>query len=554
MPQSAGAASNAAGVGQVSCEEKNNNPGSVVSSPRLWPGSDFKLDRFQAGSVYLWACGERDQDDGEAPVTVPEAVAAWVILLTQAICYAGLWYVGGNKFTESDTSSETVDYSILAIAVSMYLLLSIAVADLCGGCALVVEGRGSGDEFVWFTGRRLFGVFLVVTFLTLIGASVRVLFFSSEDNVNLVIGAAAVLFIADVDEKAHTVLKNFSGKWRLFWVLEVIGMSFVLATFSVKATGNDSRVGGSESDRTGCAAWTDGDDCEIFTWPYIFLELPLTVTVCALLITSEVSEPISPILVRRFRDRPWQWSMFSLLALCWVSMPYFWWWTTTSTLFIFLLVLVVVVVVVALVIACRSFRELYRAFTRGAERFSATYKRRRFYLFWAGIVVRLLWVALDAISFSLSDNDEDDDQRVFSDSVYSSAVNAITILDTLVLLAIYSWWICGMGLISEGPSRDIAMDPPVQPMLFGWGLYYGVLIVLAIVSISIEYPSGFAGTMVFFAEWLVYRCWVIMIGTWVWRAEGTKDVAYWIAASGLVRVMGFCVAAWVDAWKASALT
>ncbi|CAM9409930.1 unnamed protein product [Ectocarpus sp. 8 AP-2014] len=157
-----------------------------------------------------------------------------------------------------------------------------------------------------------------------IGASVRVLFFSSEDNVNLVIGAAAVLFIADVDEKAHTVLKSFSGKWRLYWVLEVIGMSFVLATFSVKATGNDGRVAGRESDRAACAAWTDGDDCDIFTWPYIFLELPLTVTVCMLLITSEVSEPISPILVRRFHDRPWQWSMFSLLALCWVSMPYFW--------------------------------------------------------------------------------------------------------------------------------------------------------------------------------------------------------------------------------------
>ncbi|CAM9609519.1 unnamed protein product [Ectocarpus sp. 4 AP-2014] len=57
----------------------------------------------------------------------------------------------------------------------MYLLLSIAVANLCGGFALVVEGRGSGDEFVWFTGRRLIGVFLVVTFLTLIGASVGVL-------------------------------------------------------------------------------------------------------------------------------------------------------------------------------------------------------------------------------------------------------------------------------------------------------------------------------------------------------------------------------------------
>ncbi|CAM9472428.1 unnamed protein product, partial [Ectocarpus sp. 8 AP-2014] len=217
-------------------------------------------------------------------------------------------------------------------------------------------------------------------------------------------------------------------------------MIFVLATFSVKATGNDGRVAGRESDSAACAAWTNGDDCDIFTWPYIFLELPLTVTVCVLLITSEVSEPISPILVRRFQDRSWRWSMLSLLALYWVSMPYFWRWTIDSAL-----VIILFVVVVALVIACRSFRELYRAFTRGAGRFSATDKRRRSYLFWAGMVVQLLWVALDAISFSLSGDDEDDDPRVFADSVYSPAVNAIIILDTLVLLAIYSWWICGMG-------------------------------------------------------------------------------------------------------------
>lgn len=79
----------------------------------------------------------------------------------------------------------------------MYLLLSIAAADLCGGWALILEGRGS-DDFVWLTPRRIFGVFLLGTFFALVGASIRVLFYSSVENVELVLGAAAVLFIADV--------------------------------------------------------------------------------------------------------------------------------------------------------------------------------------------------------------------------------------------------------------------------------------------------------------------------------------------------------------------
>lgn len=88
------------------------------------------------------------------------------------------------------------DYSILAIAGAMYLLLSIAAADLWAGCALFVEGRGSGGN--WFWRRKAFGVCLVGTFMALIGASIRVLFYSSYEDVEWVLGAAAVLFIADV--------------------------------------------------------------------------------------------------------------------------------------------------------------------------------------------------------------------------------------------------------------------------------------------------------------------------------------------------------------------
>ena len=86
----------------------------------------------------------------------------------------------------------------MAISVAMYLLVSIVAADLWGGLALVLEGRGSSEGFTWLTARRVYGACLLTTFGALVGASTRVLFYSSFENVDWVLGAAAVLFIADV--------------------------------------------------------------------------------------------------------------------------------------------------------------------------------------------------------------------------------------------------------------------------------------------------------------------------------------------------------------------
>lgn len=126
---------------------------------------------------------------------------------TQLLCYLQLWVVSGDRpssdgpFSSGDQSlyfdDDSPDYSISAMAVAMYLMLSIAAADLWGGLALVLEGRGSGN-FILFSGRRCFGACLLITFGMLVGASTRVLFYSSLENVDWVLGAAAVLFIADV--------------------------------------------------------------------------------------------------------------------------------------------------------------------------------------------------------------------------------------------------------------------------------------------------------------------------------------------------------------------
>ena len=115
------------------------------------------------------------------------------------MCYAGLCYVSGNRPSTADVATsaqESPDFSILAIAGAMFLLLFIAAADLWAGVALCIEGRGSGGG--WFWQRKAFGVLLLGTFVALVGSSVRVLFYSSFENFELVIGAAAVLFIADV--------------------------------------------------------------------------------------------------------------------------------------------------------------------------------------------------------------------------------------------------------------------------------------------------------------------------------------------------------------------
>lgn len=148
------------------------------------------------------------------------------------MCYAGLWYASGNQpdqhILENERSSETTGgYSILAITGAMYLILSIAAADVWCGCALIAEGRDSG--FVLFTRRRLFGVLLLATFLALVGASIRVLFYSANEDVQLVIGAAAVLFITDVvrSNMKHTKTSRAFNICSLFRTMFIVSLGLI---------------------------------------------------------------------------------------------------------------------------------------------------------------------------------------------------------------------------------------------------------------------------------------------------------------------------------------
>eukprot|EP00904_Undaria_pinnatifida_P000663 jgi/Undpi1/10598/HiC_scaffold_29.g13048.m1 len=152
-----------------------------------WPGHDFELKEYLPGSVYLWACGEKGLGQDQAP-SASDAVVAWAVLLVQIAGYTVLlWAVNGSEKQEGG-------YTVVSVTVAMYLNISIASPDLWASFALIKANRGC----------RAFGIALLVSFVMLFASSTRVLFRTSGDNVDLIIGAVAVLFIADMVSLAIT--------------------------------------------------------------------------------------------------------------------------------------------------------------------------------------------------------------------------------------------------------------------------------------------------------------------------------------------------------------
>lgn len=123
------------------------------------------------------------------------------------------------------------------------------------------------------------------------------------------------------------VLKNVTGKWRLFWVLEVIGLSFLLAVLSIKVTGNATSVGRKErSDRSdNYCSW---GNCSIYAWYFIIHVHPIAVTVCAMLATLFVATFNLPSGISRdgrLRRAPVSpgWVAFTYLVLLWLGVGLF---------------------------------------------------------------------------------------------------------------------------------------------------------------------------------------------------------------------------------------
>ncbi|CAM9233313.1 unnamed protein product [Discosporangium mesarthrocarpum] len=238
-----------AGVDEIRSlfQEQHDQLGDIhskIQAERSWwigqrepSGEDDVLNHIR-DSVYWWAVVK---DPSMAPT---DPLIAWVILLVQTSIYVLIILVGiqgGNSDAECEKSYITLHVllALCSCGVTMLLVLSFSATDLV---TIFYLFRYPGD--LPFR-RCAFAILLTVSLACLLAASVVV--FRNLDGIELVLGAVAVLFIADVDEKAMTALSQMPPEWRLFSVLETIGLSLVgaviYASFAETQTACTARGG-----------------------------------------------------------------------------------------------------------------------------------------------------------------------------------------------------------------------------------------------------------------------------------------------------------------------
>lgn len=309
------------------------------------------------------------------------------------------------------------------------------------------------------------------------------------------------------------VLKNVRGEWRLFWVFEVIGLSFGLAVLVVKVTGNDGAVDGQEEEHR-CTLESSGTGCWIYDWSFILHLHPTAVTVCALLLTSAISRP------RSFFGR------------C----PH-----SRFTLFLFLWVLKGIVSAVmgdayafgsvvsgfcAVVYVCRNRRAVELALASANRRLRVVDRRRRTILFGAGVVVYAGIFLL--LTFR-------------SRTVQNLAWDVVGALDGCMSLLIHAWLVFGMGSanlrsiehqLPHAPNQS-ARIPCMVPILLGW--VCGELLCTA-EKIWMLVPLN----------QLFFLTGSLVLGTCLWGGVAEKmTVALWAAATVLRDVVMNCAVTWV---------
>lgn len=359
------------------------------------------------------------------------------------------------------------------------------------------------------------------------------------------------------------VLSNFRGQWRLFWVLEVIGLSFGLALLAVKATGNDGNVDGdNKSDFCNSVFWTSAG-CSIYSWTFVFMTHPVAATVVSLMLTSWLSRPHPHKIVRKFSPGG-EWFWFSCLLLCRTSLAYLEQimpkvlheYLNIPPLNILVNLPVVTYprtilgICTALYAAChlQELKELDYGCCLGVK---AVFWRRCLYIL---MVVDLVFgVALETVSyFSDADAGQGPLFNVFGVFVAFSA---------LLYTGFYAWLVFGMGLAGI-PSdddkpfhQDMKPAPLTRSMLLGWGLSAGLSAGSEWAYMFANYfavPWGISTTLIG-VGWLLCR---MLVGSWLWSCKSLKIrcIAYWVAVAWIEQVVVDCVGGWVRARVESTVT
>lgn len=365
---------------------------------------------------------------------------------------------------------------------------------------------------------------------------------------------AVAAFTAAQDEKAMAVLSIIGRGWRLFWVLEGIGVSFGLALLVVKLTGNDDAINKGRS----CDLFGDDFECSIYSWLFLLNLYPLAVTIFSLMVARICSRWEAPVIIRMFglaRINLGNWLRFSVIMFCLISSLACsrTWWAgpfVSFSLFSFF-VMIMLVVGGASWCKCRDFaRKLNMAYARGSQRFRPVDEQRRRWLFWSGFVLMLIRALFESV-VSMAEN-KHIGSHAFQPRLYYAARAVFDVLDAVFFSAIDAWIVCGMELaVIDSPrfpriDSSRALLPALLPMLIGWYVYQGQVALavwrdLALQGILEDCHQGvfFAVQYVDSLSWLVCQ---LAVGTllWGWTLE-LRAIAYWQAASRLTFDFLWCV-------------
>ena len=322
------------------------------------------------------------------------------------------------------------------------------------------------------------------------------------------------------------LLQNVTGKWRLFWVLQGIGLSFMLALLALMATGNGSTVDGGR-----------GLDLDIlYGFSFIFNSHPITVTVCALLATQGFSSPKSSLTARVLCPPTLGRFVILFLLVIWAFSAMFYeigWMLSYKYHHLIsgydpLTLEGVVVGLPALFIAFCYRRELRSQLVDDIHRYRTVGDRRtRKYLLWSGICVVLLeygvWFRVHY--FGYPDNEQDP-----SWSSYISTISEA--LDACWWFAAELWLVFGILAAGTQSDRDTSLPPRIRWMLLAWGLGDGGYGLSQLITklFLFDFIRSWAANH-FWASLVTALCglvfhrvgWVLLVGTFLW---GEKPGTY----------------------------
>lgn len=106
-----------------------------------------------------------------------------------------IYNISGADLAFASYSLKLLTSTLSSMAVTMFLVLTFAAADLRASWALIQTRTRY---------NIVLGSAILLSFVMMVLASMRVLFFFSNDNMAFMIGAASILFISDVVRNVNT--------------------------------------------------------------------------------------------------------------------------------------------------------------------------------------------------------------------------------------------------------------------------------------------------------------------------------------------------------------